>query len=154
MAAMDRDVISLVQDALHPFSYAIFKAEVYGRRNILLKQLIKRTGWRSDKEKYEALSMIIMYWSHGSQPSGGENGEYASSSVPPEAAILHEPPSGETAEMRELLDEIRKRLPAGDPVVDDDLDDFAMDVKCESCEDNWAVEWAYPECATCHREHS
>ena len=153
MAAMDRDVISLVQDALHPFSYAIFKAEVYGRRNILLKQLIKRTGWRSDKEKYEAVSMIIMYWSHGSQPLGGENAEYASSSVPPEAVILHEPPSGETAEMRQLLNDIRERLPAGDPVVDDDLDG-QLDEKCESCGIKWAVEWTYPECEDCHHEHS
>lgn len=154
MAAMDRDVISLVQDALHPFSYAIVKTEVYGRRNILLKRLIKRIGWRSDKEKYEALNMIMMYWSHGSQPSSGENGEYASSWVPPEAAMLHEPPSGETDEMRELLVKIRTRLPAGDPFSDDESDDCEMEVKCETCEDNFAVTWAYPECATCHREHS
>ena len=153
MAAMDRDVILLVQDALHPWATATFRAEVYGRRNELLKQLINCIGWRSDKEKYEALSMIIMYWSHGSQPSGGEGGEYASSSVPPEAAVLHQSPPGETAEMRQLLDEIRKRLPAGDPVVDD-MSDGELDEKCETCENNWAVEWAYPECASCHYEHS
>ena len=153
MAAMDRDVILLVQDALHPWAWATFRAEVYGRRNKLLKQLIKCIGWRTDKEKYEALSMIIMYWSHGSQPSGGEGGEYASSSVPPEAADQHQSPPGETAEMRQLLDEIRKRLPAGDPVVDD-VSDGELNEKCESCENNWAVEWAYPECASSYYEHS
>ena len=94
-----------------------------------------------------------MYWSHGSQPSGGEGGEYASSSVPPEAAVLHQSPPGETAEMRQLLDEIRKRLPAGDPVVVD-VSGGELNEKCESCENNWACEWTYPECASCHYEHS
>ena len=152
MAAMGREVILLVQDALHPWATATFRAEVYGRRNELLKQLINCIGWRSDKEKYEALSMIIMYWSHGSQPSGGEGGETASSSVPPEAADHHQSPPGETAEMRQLLDEIRKRLPAGDPFVD--MSDGELDEKCHSCEVNWAVEWTYPECESCHYEHS
>ena len=154
MAAMGCEVIVRVRDALHPWATATFRAEVYGRRNELLQQLINCIGWRSDKAKYEAISMIIMYWSHGSQPSNKEDGETASSSVPPEAAdqpMQDQSPPGETAEMRQLLDEIRERLPDVDPF--DDVSGEMPDEKCHSCLDRWICEWTYPECERCYGEH-
>ena len=60
MAAMDREVIVRVQDALHPWAFNVSPVKVYDMRNKLLKQLINFIGWKSDKTKYEAMGMIIM----------------------------------------------------------------------------------------------
>jgi hypothetical protein len=153
MEATEPEVVVRIRDALHPWVFCAFPGEVYGRRNEVLKSLTNCIGWPSDKAKYEAISLVIQYWSHGSHPQHQAMLTTGGPSAQTETAQQVQPGFAleETDDMRTLLEQILERLPNVDPFEDDQVS--VPDEMCHSCERRAACEWTYPECQECYEEH-
>jgi hypothetical protein len=142
-----------IRDALHPRVFAGVTWEVYHLRNVILKKLMQCKAWPSHKAKYEALRLVVTYWSYESHSPGQVMRTSASSSVQSEAVHPVQPGVGsvETDDMRTLLVQLQDILPEDFPFDDEPV--WVGEELCLPSEWQLVCESICPKCHMSYDDH-
>ena len=113
VAGMEPQIVACIREALGPWEWGGILWEVWHLRNEILKKLIQCSAWPSDAIKYEAICLVIKYWSDEPVPEGPDTRSSEGSSVQREATQSVQPGARpvETDKKRRILVELQHILP-------------------------------------------
>ena len=152
VAGMEPQIVACIRMALGPWEWGGILWQVWNLRNEILKNLIQCSTWPSDAIKYEAICLVIKYWSDEPVPERPDTRSSEGSSEQREATLSVQRGARpvETDNKRRILVELHDILPEiphFDPPV---MVGHFLDLPCE---EGTTSEDAYPKCHMCFDQH-